>query len=104
MVGISELSEYHRAYRAALDLHRLWDESDDRTLKELYDRFVNRLNPLVESIQSDWPRKADLLKHKGFIQRNLGLGDRASSAVYARDIVFFDMPAFADYLLTQAAQ
>jgi hypothetical protein len=73
-------------------------------LLELYERFVSRLNPLIENIDGDWPRKADLLKHRGFIRRNLDLGDRSSSAVDARDIVFFDMPALADYLLIQAAQ
>lgn len=104
MVGITQLSEYHRANRAALDLHRLWDESDDRTLKELYERLISRLKPLIESIGGEWSRKADLNRHLGFIKRNLELGDRSLSAGDARDIVFFDMPALADHLLTQTAQ
>ncbi|MGX1186721.1 hypothetical protein AB7M29_004400 [Pseudomonas sp. F-14 TE3623] len=104
MVGITQLSEYHRAYRAALDLHRLWDESDDRALTELYERLISRLKPLMDSVGGEWSRKADLIRHLGFIKRNLELSDRSLSAGDARDIVFFDMPAFADHLLSQAAQ
>lgn len=104
MVGVAQLAEYHHAYRAALDLYRLWDESDDRTLLELYERFVSRVESLMASTGGDWQRKSDLARHLGFIERNLNKGNRSLSASDARDIVFFDMPSFADHLLSLAGQ
>jgi len=103
VVGISELRQYHQAYKEALDILQQWDDQNEPELLRMFGRFAAVIKPLVEAADPGWNNCLSLGRHMTFMRRNLERGEKTFSKSDAIDIVFSDLPAFADFLLLQAA-
>lgn len=103
MVGISQLNEYHQAYKGALEILQNWDDEDEPSLLRRFQLFAGRIQPLVEATDPGWDNCRALGRHMTFMERNLGRGEKVFSKSDAIDIVYRDLPAFADFLLLQAS-
>ena len=103
MVGISQVSEYHQAYKNALEILRVWDDEDEPSLLRQFAIFAARIKPLVDATDPGWNNCGALGRHMTFMERNLGRGEKRYSKSDAIDIVHHDLPAFADYLLLQVS-
>ncbi|WP_434569192.1 TIGR02391 family protein [Pseudomonas sp. Z3-8] len=103
MVGINHLAEYHRAYRDALEIYRLWDEEEAPVLLGHFERFSGRMAHLMEQVDPQWRSSGALGRHMAFMRRNLERNEKRYSKSDAADIVFFDMPTLQDFLLQEAS-
>ncbi|MBD1554260.1 hypothetical protein [Pseudomonas typographi] len=100
MDKIAQLRHYHSAYNTALLLYRVFEEAEVSDLIVLYERLEKQLKVLTDPLSEEWPRKERLFRHMFQMRNNLFKhGLKSNSVDDARDIVFFDMPALADYLL-----
>lgn len=102
MIGIRELSEYHQAYKEALEIYRQWEELDDPQLLSLFNSFETKVRPLVERVDPGWNHCGGLGRHMTFMNRNLTNGNKRYSYSDAVDMVFYDLPTLADFMLSQA--
>ncbi|WP_116641820.1 TIGR02391 family protein [Pseudomonas ogarae] len=103
MVGINHLAEYHRAYKDALEIYRLWDEEEAPVLLGHFERFSVRISHLMEQVDSQWKNSGALGRHMTFMRRNLERNEKRYSKSDATDIVFFDMPSLQDFLLQEVS-
>ncbi|UVM48542.1 TIGR02391 family protein [Pseudomonas sp. B21-015] len=103
MVGISQLNEYHQAYKSALEILQNWDEEDEPSLLRRFEFFANRIKPLVDTTDPGWDNCRALGRHMTFMERYLRRGEKVFSKSDAIDIVYRDLPSFADFLLLQAS-
>lgn len=103
MVGISQLNEYHQAYKSALEILQNWDEEDEPSLLRRFELFARQIKPLVDTTDPGWNNCRALGRHMNFMERNLGRSEKVFSKSDAIDIVYRDLPGFADFLLLQAS-
>jgi len=101
--GIRELRDYHQVYKAALDILYAWDDEDAPALLRKFEHFAGLAKPLVDSTDPEWNNCRALGRHMTFMERNLGRGQKEFSKSDAVDIVFSDLPAFADFLFLNVA-
>lgn len=100
MSGIRELREYHQAYKAALGILYSWDDEDAPVLLGMFQRFVELVKPLVDAVDPEWSNCRALGRHMTFMERNLSSGQKQFSKSDAVDIVYSDLPSFADFLFS----
>jgi hypothetical protein len=102
MVGIAHIAQYQEAYKAALTINREFPNLDAQGLLILFGNFERLIVPLVEEVAPGWEHCGSLGRHMTFLKRYLDHGQKELCASDAFDIVYYDMPILADYLIAGA--
>lgn len=103
MVGVAQIAQYQEAYKLALNINREFPNLDAAALLILFSNFERLITPLIEEVAPGWEHCGSLGRHMTFLRRYLEHGQKEFCASDAFDIVYYDMPILADYLIAGAA-
>lgn len=86
------LQQYQKTYDKAIQLHTLFDEADAPELLRIHEALAEEAKNFLNVSGLDWGSCGNLGRHLSFLLRYLRVGDKASCAQDAQDIVFYDLP------------
>ncbi|SFP38499.1 Protein of unknown function (Hypoth_ymh) [Geopseudomonas sagittaria] len=102
MSGVAQISQYQEAYKIALSMHRQFEDLDAPALLILLDSFERIIIPLVKSVDPKWDHCGSLGRHMNFLRKYLPRGYKQLCVSDAFDVVYYDLPILADYLISEA--